>query len=126
VIGLYTSYATPIFLRITYGRNKLEPGPFHLGRWSTPVGVIAVSWVTFVVVLLLFPPAQTVTAEGMSTCLPLDIDLIILIYFLAQDYAVVIIMSVFLFATASWVVSAHKWFHGPVRNIDDTIEKRST
>ncbi|KAJ7282003.1 APC amino acid permease [Mycena rebaudengoi] len=101
VIGLYTSYATPIFLRITYGRNKLEPGPFHLGRWSTPVGVIAVSWVTFVSRPATFPSR-------------------------ANNYAVVIIMSVFLFATASWVVSAHKWFHGPVRNIDDTIEKRST
>lgn len=66
VIGLYTSYAAPIFLRITSGRNKLEPGPFSLGRWSTPIGAISVSWVTFIVIMLLFPPEQDATADTMS------------------------------------------------------------
>lgn len=67
VIGLYVSYATPIFLRITSGRNKLVPGPFNLGRWFMPIGIIAVAWVTFIVILLVFPPSQTATAQGMST-----------------------------------------------------------
>ncbi|KAJ7156910.1 amino acid transporter [Mycena crocata] len=107
VIGLYTSYAAPIFLRITSGRNKLEPGPFSLGRWSTPIGAIAVSWVTFIVIMLLFPPEQDATADTMN-------------------YAVLLVMSIFVFATISWVSSAHKWFHGPVRNVDDIVEKRST
>ncbi|KAH7910463.1 amino acid/polyamine transporter I [Hygrophoropsis aurantiaca] len=101
VIGLYVSYAAPIFLRITSGRDKLVPGPFSLGRWYMPVGIIAVSWVTFIVILLLFPPAQQVAAPGMN-------------------YAVVIIMGVFVFASVSWVVSARKWFHGPIKNIDDS------
>jgi amino acid permease (GABA permease) len=101
VIGLYTSYATPIFLRITSGRDKLTPGPFHLGKWYLPIGAIAVSWVTFIVVLLLFPSGQAVGAAGMN-------------------YAVVIIGAVFAFATVSWIVSAHKWFHGPVRNVNDS------
>jgi amino acid transporter len=100
VIGLYTSYAAPIFLRITSGRNKLVPGPFTLGRWYMPIGIVAVAWVTFIVVLLLFPLGQSVTAQDMN-------------------YAVVIIMAVFIFATVSWVVSAHKWFKGPVRTIDE-------
>jgi len=99
VIGLYTSYAAPIFLRITSGRNKLVPGPFSLGRWYMPIGIIAVSWVTFIVVLLLFPPSQSPTAQTMN-------------------YAVVIIMAVFIFASVSWVISAHKWFIGPVKTID--------
>ena len=30
------------------------------------------------------------------------------------DYAVVLIGAVFVFATASWLISAHKWFKGPV------------
>ncbi|KAJ7027901.1 APC amino acid permease [Mycena alexandri] len=107
VIGLYTSYAAPIFLRITSGREKFQPGPFNLGPWSIPIGIIAVSWVTFIVIMLLFPPGQTTTANSMN-------------------YAVLIVMSVFIFATISWVTSAHKWFHGPVRNVDDIVEKRST
>lgn len=36
------------------------------------------------------------------------------------DYAVVIIAAVFVFASVSWVVSAHKWFTGPIKNIDRT------
>jgi len=98
VIGLYVSYATPIFLRITSGRNALSPGFFTLGRWYMPVGIVAVSWVAFIVVLLLFP-SQTTSAQGMN-------------------YAVVIVMAVFIFASISWVVSARKWFHGPIKNID--------
>lgn len=34
------------------------------------------------------------------------------------DYAVVIILGVIIFASMSWVLSAHKWFHGPIKNID--------
>ncbi|KAH7890929.1 amino acid/polyamine transporter I [Phlebopus sp. FC_14] len=100
VIGLYVSYATPIFLRITSGRDKLVPGTFSLGKWYMPIGIVAVSWVSFIVVLLLFPAFQTVTAPEMN-------------------YAVVIIMGVFVFASVSWIVSAHKWFHGPIKNIED-------
>jgi len=55
VIGLYTSYAAPIFLRITSGRSTFIPGPFSLGRWAVPVGTIAVAWVAYIVVLLFFP-----------------------------------------------------------------------
>jgi hypothetical protein len=67
VIGLYVSYATPIFLRITSGRDKFVPGTFSLGRWYMPIGIIAVAWVSFIVILLVFPASQTATAQGMST-----------------------------------------------------------
>ncbi|CCM05746.1 uncharacterized protein FIBRA_07978 [Fibroporia radiculosa] len=100
VIGMYTSYATPIFLRITSGRNKLVPGPFTLGKWYLPIGSVAVAWVAFIVVLLCFPTAQIANADTMN-------------------YSVVIIMAVFLFASCWWVLSARKWFVGPLPNIDD-------
>ncbi|OCH90425.1 amino acid transporter [Obba rivulosa] len=99
VIGLYTSYATPIFLRITSGRRKLVAGPFSLGRWSTPIGSIAVAWVAFIVVLLSFPPDQQINAKEMN-------------------YAAAIILVVFVFASVSWLLSARKWFVGPLPNID--------
>ncbi|KAF8184475.1 APC amino acid permease [Pholiota molesta] len=107
VIGLYTSYAAPIFLRITSGRDKLIPGPFSLGRWSTPIGVIAVSWVTFIVIMLFFPPVHNPTAQDMN-------------------YSVVIILGVFIFASLSWVLSARKWFTGPVRTIDEMPSSSSS
>lgn len=34
-----------------------------------------------------------------------------------SDYAVVIVMGVFFFSALSWIISARKWFHGPVPNI---------
>jgi len=100
VIGLYTSYATPIFLRITSGRDKFVPGSFTLGRWYLPIGAIAVAWVAFINVLLVFPTVRPTTAQNMN-------------------YAVVIIMSVFIYATLSWIFSARKWFTGPVRNLSE-------
>lgn len=66
VIGLYTSYVVPILLRITSGRDKLVPGPFSLGRWSTPIGAVAFAWVSFIVVLLLFPAGESVSGTDMS------------------------------------------------------------
>ncbi|KAH9925378.1 amino acid transporter [Epithele typhae] len=96
VIGLYTSYVVPIFLRITSGRTRLVPGPFSLGKWFLPIGIVAVSWVLFITVVLLFPSESNPSAETMN-------------------YAVVIIMGVFFFASISWVVSARKWFEGPVK-----------
>jgi len=111
VIGLYTSYAAPIFLRITSGRNRFIPGPFSLGGWAVPVGTIAVAWVSFIVVLLFFPPGQSPTAQQMN-------------------YSVVIIMAVFIFASISWIFSARKWFIGPVRTVDDgspaTLDEKSS
>ena len=68
VIGLYVSYTVPIFLRITSGRNLLQPGPFSLGKWYMPIGIIAVAWVSFITVLLLFPPEVNPTPETMSEC----------------------------------------------------------
>jgi len=100
VIGLYTSYATPIFLRITSGRDTFVPGSFTLGRWFVPIGAIAVAWVTFINILLMFPTVLPATAKNMN-------------------YAVVIIMTVFIYASLSWVFSARKWFKGPVRNVSE-------
>jgi len=37
-----------------------------LGKWYLPIGAIAVSWVTFIVVLLLFPAGQTVGVADIS------------------------------------------------------------
>ncbi|TFY77579.1 hypothetical protein EWM64_g6432, partial [Hericium alpestre] len=107
VIGLYTSYATPILLRITSGRDKLVPGPFSLGRWYTPIGIVAVAWVSFIDVLLIFPSGSAPTADAMN-------------------YSVVIIMSVFIFAAGSWIVSARKWFTGPISNLTPTPSREES
>jgi len=107
VIGLYLSYAAPVFLRITSGRSKFIPGPFSLGSWSVPIGTIAVTWVTFITTLLVFPPAINPTPGGMN-------------------YAVVIIGAVFVFAGGWWVISAYKWFKGPVITVEGAYSTRQS
>jgi len=106
VIGLYLSYVTPIFLRITWGRSRFVPGPFSLGRWTTPLGIIACSWVAFIIVLLIFPGSSSLTPNEMN-------------------YAVVIIMFVVLFSSTWWLFGARKWFTGPVITIDEGIYAKS-
>jgi amino acid transporter len=99
VIGLYTSYIIPIFLFVIGGRNKITPGPFTLGGFAKPIGWIAVIWVCFIVIVLLFPPGSSTTGNNMN-------------------YAIVIIGAVFSFASLSWVLSAKRWFHGPIKTVE--------
>jgi hypothetical protein len=103
------------------------PGPFSLGKWYLPIGIIAVSWVTFIVVLLLFPGGANPSAADMSEChsssTPAPSEEISV--YRTIDYAVVLVMAVFIFASISWVISARKWFRGPISNVEkDLAEKR--
>ena len=125
MIGLYTSYATPIFLRITSGRDKLVPGTFSLGRWSIPIGAVAVAWVAFINILLLFPSGQHTNAKDMSEFSIVLLPLFALKWY--RDYAVVIIMTVFIYAALSWAVSARKWFRGPASNLskEPSLEEKN-
>lgn len=61
VIGITPAYLIPIYLRRRAGR-RFRPGPWHLGRWSRPIGWIAVIWIPFVTVLFCLPPVSPVTA----------------------------------------------------------------
>ncbi|KAG2039575.1 amino acid/polyamine transporter I [Suillus americanus] len=106
VIGLYISYVTPIYCRVTWGKDKLQPGPFNLGWWSFPIGWIGIVWVVFMVVMLLFPYTQTANVQTMN-------------------YSIVIVMAVFIFAGGSWVFSARHWFTGPIPNIDAQSDSSS-
>ena len=53
-IGLYLAYIIPVYLRLRQGEN-FQRGPWHLGRWSKPVGWVAVAWVAFMSVMFLLP-----------------------------------------------------------------------
>ncbi len=58
-IGFYASYGLPIVLALrARKRGHLERGPWHIGRWSPTVNVIAVAWIAFISVLFMLPPNQ--------------------------------------------------------------------
>jgi amino acid transporter len=49
-IGLYISYVIPVALRLRTG--KIERGPWHLGRYSKAINIMAVLWVIFLSAIL--------------------------------------------------------------------------
>jgi len=93
VIGLYIAYVIPTFLRLRRGEH-FQRGPWHLGRWSHPIGWIAVTWVVIITILFLLPQLGPVTLSDFN-------------------YTIVAVVVVLGFAGIYWLVSARKWFTGP-------------
>jgi amino acid permease (GABA permease) len=100
VIGLYIAYVGPVLLRRRLG-NEFQPGPWNLGKWSAPVGWIAIVWVVIICVLFVLPTASPITASNFN-------------------YTIIAVAVVVAFATIWWFASARKWFTGPKQNL---IEK---
>jgi amino acid transporter len=59
-VALYASYAMPIAAGVRARRSGRwrERGPWHLGRWSTPVNLVALTWVALITVLFVLPPNE--------------------------------------------------------------------
>ncbi|GAA3301256.1 amino acid permease [Streptomyces cinereospinus] len=104
VIGLYIAYVIPTLLRLRRG-EAFERGPWHLGRWSRPVGVVAVGWVGVITVLFMLPQVSPVTWETFN-------------------YAPVAVLVVLGSATAWWLASARHWFLDPTH--ERTAARRTT
>jgi amino acid transporter len=101
VIGLYIAYATPILLR------RLNPGfrqgRWSLGRWSAPIGWIAIIWVSFIVILVLLPQYSPGTFGDPTF-----------------NFAPVTVVIVALFALGSWFAGGRKHFMRDVPEGHDT------
>ncbi|GAA5021021.1 hypothetical protein GCM10025734_75820 [Kitasatospora paranensis] len=102
VIGLYISYVIPTFLRLRQG-DAFQRGPWHLGRWSRIIGIVAVGWTAVITVLFMLPTVSPVTAVSFN-------------------YTPVAVGVVLGFAGLWWLASARHWFTGPnVRATPDEL-----
>jgi amino acid permease (GABA permease) len=101
VIGLYIAYIIPVYLRLKAG-DQFQRGPWHLGGWSRPIGIVTVIWVIFISVLFILPPVSPVTVNSFN-------------------YAPVAVFTVLAFCTVYWLVSARRWFTGP--KVQGTMEE---
>ncbi len=74
-IGQYIAFVTPIGLKLFFAKDKFQPGmsssntsnnflilllthfegPWNLGRFSKPVGAVAVAWLCLIIPVLCFP-----------------------------------------------------------------------
>ncbi|KAI5120999.1 hypothetical protein M0805_000460 [Coniferiporia weirii] len=96
-IGLYVSYAIPIALRVVY-RKRFVRGPFHLGAFSYPVAITAVTWIAFIAIAFILPQENPVGSQTLN-------------------YAIVAVGIVVTYSLGFWLLSARKWFSGPVKQI---------
>jgi amino acid transporter len=93
VIGLYVAYGIPIYLRLRAG-DSFERGPWHLGRWSRPIGIVAVVWIILISILFILPTIFPVTLGNFN-------------------YTIVAFAVVLGGTTIWWFASAKNWFKGP-------------
>jgi amino acid transporter len=94
VIGLYTAYAIPVFLRLRLG-SDFQRGPWHLGKWSSLIGWTAVVWVVFADILFVLPTMNPVFTRATF------------------PYTLPVFVVVIGGAALWWRLSARKWFVGP-------------
>ena len=99
VIGLYIAYVVPVLLRRL--NPDFVPGPWNLGRWSAPIGWIAVVWVAFIVILFMLPPYSPVTAASFN-------------------YAPLAVLAVLVLASVMWFAGGSKHFMRDVPEGHDT------
>jgi amino acid transporter len=93
VVGLYISYVIPIFLRL---RNpEFQQGPWNLGKWSKPIGWLAVVWVALISIVF-FSPFFVPWNKWETANLTLPV-----------------VGGIFVVTALWWVVSARRWFTGP-------------
>jgi amino acid transporter len=106
VIGLYVAYVIPVYLRRT--RPGFTPGVWNLGRWSAPIGWIAIVWVVLICILFMLP----FSTHELN---PTDFT-----DFLNNfNYTPFVFGVVFLLLTIWYLVSVRHWFKGPVAQGDE-------
>ena len=100
LIGHYTSYLLPITLLVfrRFGKKEIPWGPWKLGRLGLPINLVSMAYCTVLIVFMVFPPYQPVSAENMN-------------------YASVIFGAAILASTILWFVYGRKKYCGPVREV---------
>ncbi|KAF7332989.1 APC amino acid permease [Mycena venus] len=105
VVGQYVANSIPITARFL-GGQPFKRGPFHLGAFSRPIAFIAVLWMWFMTVVLMFPTAPDPTPQTMN-------------------YTAVVLGGVLLLALCYYYVPSVggvHWFRGPVANVEGEVE----
>jgi len=100
-IGLYIAYAIPIYLRLRMG-DAWEPGEWSLGKHYRWIGIVACLWVVFIAILFMAPlsPAGIPWNSNFT--------------WLSVNYAPIAVLGTLLLVGGWWLLSANKWFKGPI------------
>ena len=102
VIGLYIAFILPVILRFRQG-DRFEHGAWSLGNHYKWIDVVSMVWVAIISILFLGP----VTPTGIPWKDGFNWDV--------ANYAPLTVGGALLLFGGWWIVSANKWFKGPVR-----------
>ncbi len=108
VIGLYLSFAIPIWLRWRHGEN-FEAGAWNNGskyRWMNPIAVAEIVIVSIYLMMPFVPGAVPFSADFEWKFV---------------NYAPIVTIGALVVLTIWWRVSARHWFKGPKTNIDPEV-----
>lgn len=101
-IGLYLSYGLPILIGLIWPQN-FKKGPFNLGKFSRPVALVATLWICFITIIFCLPNVNPVDSQTLN-------------------YTPVAVGIVLVGTLGSWFLWAHRWFTGPVRQIEAEVD----
>jgi amino acid transporter len=104
VIGLHIAFVLPIVLRIRAG-DRFEAGAWSLGRHYRWISPIAVAWIGIACVLCLLP----VSPRGIPGAEDFDWNVV--------NYAPLTVGGALALFGGWYVLSARRWFTGPVREV---------
>lgn len=100
-IAAYVAFIIPIFMKVVFVRDNFKAGPWHLGKWSRPMGFLSISFVTLMVPILCFP-----VYRGADNT-PDEMNWTVVVYFGPMFLAI------------TWYfVYARKFFKGPRVNVE--------
>ena len=111
VIGLYLAFVFPIILRYMKG-DSFEAGSWTLGKHYRWIDPLAIGWVALICILFMMP---TVPA-GIPGKDEFDWNFV--------NYAPLTVGGAFILFGGWWVLSAHRWFKGPIRQGDEAELER--
>jgi amino acid transporter len=112
VIGLYIAFALPIILRIKAG-DSFAHGAWSLGKHYKWISPLAVAWIALVCIIFLLPfsPKGIFGAEDFDWAL--------------VNYAPLTVGGALILFGGWFLLSARRWFTGPVREADTDDELTS-
>src|SRR3990172_9118304 len=102
VIGLYIAFILPVVLRLRLG-ERFERGAWSLGGNYKLVDWVAIVWVALICILFMAP----ITPTGIPGKEGFDWNVV--------NYAPLTVGGAFILFGGWYVLSANRWFKGPVR-----------
>lgn len=103
-IAQYMAFIFPVALKLFVVGDKFRPGPWNLGRFSKPIGAVAVAYVALIIPVLCFPAVKGHDLNDLN-----------------MNYTCLIYGGTMSLALLWYAVDARKWFKGPKINVEHLI-----